>query len=136
MNYTENYQLNQWDASDYVRREDFNEDNAKIDAAIKATNDSIPQFVTGSYIGVGQSGESSKVTLTLGFCPKLLFVAPENSYAFPSGAVFLYPAKFAFIDNYKLNVIWSETGLSWWSVDNPGSMLNVQDVTYRYLAIR
>ena len=34
MNYTENYQLNQWDAGDRVLREDFNADNAKIDAAL------------------------------------------------------------------------------------------------------
>ena len=34
MNYTQNYQLNQWDAADRVLREDFNRDNAKIDAAL------------------------------------------------------------------------------------------------------
>jgi hypothetical protein len=31
---TQNYQLNQWDASDRILREDFNADNAKIDAAL------------------------------------------------------------------------------------------------------
>ena len=36
MNYTKNYQLNQWEASDRVLREDFNSDNAKIDAALGA----------------------------------------------------------------------------------------------------
>jgi hypothetical protein len=30
---TQNYQLNQWDATDRILREDFNADNAKIDAA-------------------------------------------------------------------------------------------------------
>jgi hypothetical protein len=34
MKKTTNYQLNQWDATDRILREDFNEDNAKIDAAI------------------------------------------------------------------------------------------------------
>ena len=33
---TTNYQLSQWEASDKVLRTDFNADNAKIDAAIKA----------------------------------------------------------------------------------------------------
>ena len=34
MKYTEHYQLNQWDAADRVLREDFNRDNAKVDAAL------------------------------------------------------------------------------------------------------
>ena len=41
MNYTQNYQLNQWDAADRVLREDFNSDNRKIDAAIAALQDAI-----------------------------------------------------------------------------------------------
>ena len=40
MNYTKNYQLNQWDAGDRVLREDFNEDNAKIDEALEQIKDS------------------------------------------------------------------------------------------------
>ena len=36
MNYTENYHLNQWDATDRVLRMDFNSDNQKIDAALAA----------------------------------------------------------------------------------------------------
>ena len=38
MNKTTNYQLNQWVKSDRVLMEDFNADNAKIDAAIKAVD--------------------------------------------------------------------------------------------------
>lgn len=34
MNYTENYQLNQWEKSDRVLMEDFNADNAKLDTAL------------------------------------------------------------------------------------------------------
>lgn len=34
MNKTPNYQLNQWDKSDRIRMEDFNADNAKIEAAL------------------------------------------------------------------------------------------------------
>lgn len=33
-NYTENYGLCQWEATDQVLRTDFNEDNAKIEAAL------------------------------------------------------------------------------------------------------
>ena len=41
LNYTENYQLNQWAKSDRVLMEDFNSDNAKIDAALNNTKNSI-----------------------------------------------------------------------------------------------
>lgn len=37
-NHTQNYQLNQWEPEDQVLRTDFNEDNAKIDAAVKAVD--------------------------------------------------------------------------------------------------
>ena len=37
-NQTANYRLSQWEAEDAVRRVDFNADNAKIDAAIKAVD--------------------------------------------------------------------------------------------------
>lgn len=35
-NFTEHFKLNQWERSDKVLMEDFNEDNAKIDGAIQA----------------------------------------------------------------------------------------------------
>ena len=40
-NYTTNYQLNQWEAGDQVLRTDFNQDNQKIDAALKTNADAI-----------------------------------------------------------------------------------------------
>ena len=39
-NYTEKYKLCQWEATDQVLRTDFNEDNAKLEAALKALEDS------------------------------------------------------------------------------------------------
>ena len=38
-NYTTNYNLCQWEPTDQVKRTDFNEDNAKIDAALKTLSD-------------------------------------------------------------------------------------------------
>ena len=38
MNRTSNYKLCQWEADDKIQRVDFNEDNAKIDGAIKASD--------------------------------------------------------------------------------------------------
>ena len=46
-NHTTNYQLSQWVKSDQVRMEDFNADNAKIDAAIKAVEQKANSLTTG-----------------------------------------------------------------------------------------
>jgi len=40
-NFTPNYKLNQWEADDRVLRVDFNADNAKLDAALKAQADGL-----------------------------------------------------------------------------------------------
>lgn len=40
-NYTEKYKLCQWEATDAVLRTDFNEDNQKIEAAIKEVRNEI-----------------------------------------------------------------------------------------------
>ena len=49
-NYTEHYDLCQWEATDQVQRTDFNADNAKIDAALTARN---CQIYMTSYMGTG-----------------------------------------------------------------------------------
>ena len=42
LNTTANYQLSQWEGTDRILMEDFNSDNQKIDAALKATADAVP----------------------------------------------------------------------------------------------
>ena len=46
-NYTTNYRLCQWEPSDKVLRTEFNADNAKIDAAIKAVDDRLTTVAAG-----------------------------------------------------------------------------------------
>ena len=90
--YTTNYQLHQWEANDDFLRTDFNEDFAKIDAAIKgvetAANTALAgkasqmaleaveamasgkaEFTLGTYIGNG-----SNKTVSVGFRAKALFI--------------------------------------------------------------
>lgn len=93
MNQTTNYQLSQWEASDRILMNDFNDDNAKIDAALKTQADAIatletsvaakadasalPQFVTGSYTGTGEVNITKHYSL--GGRPKLVILRTENT---------------------------------------------------------
>ena len=95
-NYTEHFSLNQWLPDDQVKRTDFNEDNAKLDAALsdlsgdlaeKANQSalealsqklaSMPCLVTGTYTG---DGTDSRL-ISLGFQPKALLVMREEGYS-------------------------------------------------------
>ena len=88
MNHTTNYQLNQWEATDRVTRDDFNADNAAIDTALKTVADAAAaaqsavsgavKLVTGSYTGNGAESR----TINVGFAPKavLLFTQQGQTY--------------------------------------------------------
>ena len=95
-NHTEHFSLNQWLPDDQVKRTDFNEDNAKLDAALnnlsgdlaeKADQSalealsqklaSMPCLVTGIYTG---DGTDSRL-ISLGFQPKALLVMREEGYS-------------------------------------------------------
>lgn len=106
MTKTENYNLNQWEAADPVRRGDFNADNAAIDAALRAVSDTAAgnsaalmavtesvntvladlgsggsncRIAVGSYTGTGAYGSSAPSSLTLPFVPKVLFIFPTQA---------------------------------------------------------
>ena len=90
MNYTDNFQLNQWDAQGAIKRTDFNADNAKLDAALHrveqtAANDlavyqtatdaklnelSVEKMYLGSYTGDGAASR----TVPLPFAPRFAII--------------------------------------------------------------
>jgi len=84
-NYTENYNLCQWEPSDEVLREDFNADNAKLDTALDGLEtrlaqqervtytDSRPQVAAGAFVG---DGASSRL-VNVGFRPKAVMVLEQ-----------------------------------------------------------
>ena len=72
MNYTENYQLPQWEESDRVLMADFNAMTQKIDQGL-------PRFITGSYTGTGE--ENVTKHYSLGGRPRLVVLRTENTYS-------------------------------------------------------
>ena len=94
-NYTTNYQLNQWEAGDQVLRTEFNQDNQKIDTALKTITDAIAangaaiaeqaiaiakcgtcKFTYFSYTGQGRVQN----TLTFPKKPLLFFILGDASF--------------------------------------------------------
>ena len=66
-NQTTNYQLNQWEPTDAVRRVEFNQDNAKVDAALKSLSDQVLQKANQSALNtlissVNQKADASTVS--------------------------------------------------------------------------
>lgn len=85
---TEHIGLHQWESTDPFLREDFNEDNRKIDEALKKNEQAITAtggYVIGSYTGDGQRGR----VIELGFSPTAVLVqsalrAESNNWSMQS----------------------------------------------------
>ena len=138
-----NYQLNQWEAGDQVLREEFNADNAKIDAALGEA----ARIVTGTYTGNGNSSQ----TISLGFTPKAVYVCTSfgatyhrNSPSFYYGGMALegHPLKSESTSNstpsYSIVTI-VEGGFKvyhGWYSGVAGIYSNNENVVYHYLALR
>lgn len=162
MTKTTNYNLNQWGAEDVVKREDFNADNAAIDAALKtiattaatalstansaaSTANSACKIAYGSYAGTGNYGSANANTLTFPFQPKLVLVQLQSygavalsdaNYGHFNTLLFIRPlAEFRFVNNqYKLFLSWSGNSVSWYSPDSADKQINRINSTYSYLA--
>ena len=66
-NYTEHYDLCQWEPTDQVLRTDFNADNAKVDTALKSLSDQVLQKAEQSALNtlisaVNQKADASTVS--------------------------------------------------------------------------
>lgn len=139
MQRTQNYNLCQWAAEDRILRSDFNADNQKIDAALKANADAMPHIVIGSYTGNGKYGSSNKNSLTFSFEPKIIFMHVYNTrdyncvpmcYIWVNGAT----SCASHFSGYDNTVSWSGHTVSWYS-NNAEQQFNENNKIYHYLVI-
>ena len=141
MNHTTNYQLSQWVKSDQVLMEDFNADNAKLDAALTAQAGTLAahtealsklgncQLYTTTYVGTGESGANSPNTLTFPQKPALVVVGYDIYFL-----LHIFPHDFVINWNHHYYEFkWSGNTISWYS-DNPEYQLNEEGKTYCVLA--
>ena len=130
MTQTTKFHLNQWSPEDYVRRTDFNADNAKIDAALAAAGNC--RIVTGSYTGTGKYDQYNPNTLTFDGKPLLVFIVGDRSCYAMRGcdtADVCYGST-----GSSVSLTWGENTLSWYGVDAL-NQLNVGQRVYRYIAL-
>ena len=152
MNQTQNYQLSQWESTDRILMSDFNSDNAKIDAALKANADSIAaveeelavrgncRIVFGSYTGTGTNGSGSPTTLTFDQMPILVLVQdPTEDREYDRKLRMMRGIGWAVAmdGNYvwENDVTWTEKGVQWTSSHDSETQFNVSGRQYRYLAL-
>ena len=102
-NHTTNYNLNQWEATDQVLRTEFNQDNAKIDAALKGLADkdtaleAMVSAATGAagncemefftYYGTGDYGSGNATQITFSTLPDVFFIVGDMAVVMGRGGV-------------------------------------------------
>ena len=149
-NHTQHFALNRWDLNDQIIMEDFNDDNAKIDAALKANADAISALQTavgtggktariayGSYQGDGQYGPSHPNSLQFDFTPVFVYVAENDNHQKSPMLRGCTETNSTYGD--KITLVWTDHGVSWYTstdVTNPQlNQNNQENVMYYWLAI-
>lgn len=161
MKKTENFALSQWEAHDPIRREDFNADNAAIDAALNSMNTAVGskaeqsvvealntalagkgncRIATGSYVGDGKYGSASPNSLTFEFQPQVIWFVTEASCQYDTG-VFIRPTTASRgLDGRNIILSWSENSVSWYcgitdGYDHSAAQNNTLNTAYYWIAI-
>ena len=138
MQHTEKFQLSQWERTDRIQMQDFNADNAKIDAALAAHAAAIARrgncrLETFTYTGTGIYGPSKPTVIHFSSKPAAFFVIGTNTLA----AVYGSSASVVFKSGTSyLNVSWSGASVSLTTNNgDPGWQLTTPNVTYYVLAL-
>ena len=132
-NYTENFDLCQWEPTDPVQRVEFNADNAKLDAALAVLSESRNcQIYTTTYTGTGSGGR----TLTFPRKPILVFVMGGivTFMAAMQGSSYIY-LRYG-ISVSESSATWSGNTLTWsQSEDSAPLSANIAGETYHVAAL-
>lgn len=159
MKQTSNYQLNQWEMTDRIQMEDFNADNAKVDAALKGQAEALAAekaarealtaqvakcgnctLVYGTYTGSGSYGSSSAKQLSFSGKPVVVLIhAKTKSNSDNERMVLVRNASWGFniagnIDAEN-TVTWSDNSVSWYSRRSAILQCNASGCAYCYAAL-
>lgn len=134
MNYTEKHHLPQWESTDRVLRNDFNDAMTTIDTALAACGNCT--IVLGTYTGTG-NGDLSPV-LQFDSTPLALFLLGGGYSLWMLSGTSTW--SFAHNDgpSTPIGSKWENNSVCWWyaGLDHtPAQMLNEKNTVYKYLAL-
>ena len=155
-NYTENYGLCQWEATDQVRREEFNQDHLKIDETLKALADkdiALESAVAAvaatagncqmeliTYTGTGTYGEGKATKITFSTKPNFYLVGGDKAFLIGHSTItppllIVYSALYSEASFLDPRVSWSGSTLSIVSTDEQ-YQLNSKSKQYWVLGLK
>jgi hypothetical protein len=148
-NQTPNYALSQWERDDRILMEDFNADNAKIDAALAAQAGTLAahtaeltrkgncQISTYTYTGNGRLGEANPTRISFPKGTFLLIIMTQLGtfqHILPGTKNVDWVETYS--GHYPSPITWSETSLSIYSDRNAAYQFNSLDTKYTVLSFR
>ena len=140
MNHTTNLHLPQWEETDRIQMDDFNDAMASIDAGVAAAGNC--KIVTGTYTGTGEYGEEHPNTLTFEQPPKCVIVAgnfimiaiPGADYALVFSAALGSMSSESHNSFLTIRTIWNGNTLQWYSKSSEHAQCN-SELPYSYIAL-
>ena len=156
MKRTANYALPDWEKSDFIKMDDFNDAFGKLDAALKAEADATAEkadgaavaalqnsigtvgkncrLVYGSYVGDGRVGENQPVSLAFDFYPAVILVTRASG---GRSTCFIHGCSQADSTNGgNMIVTWTNGSVTWCYNGSSGyDMNNGSGETYYYVAL-
>ena len=150
-NHTPNYQLSQWERDDRVLMDDFNADNAKIDAALgtlagqvsgKADASALAavsqsrncQAATTSYTGTGTSGENAPSSVSFSRRPLFIHVGGPEGSGFSAVNGQTIAVCHVNSSTRYVQLSWSGNSVSWYEA-SPVYQMNSQGKRYYVFAL-
>ena len=149
-NQTANYALSQWVKPDQVKMEDFNADNAKIDAALKAEADARKTIQTAlnkkgncsigafTYQGTGTYGPDNPTQVQFPKLPVVFIIYGDElmiGRGGASSAIHSYSISSGGTGVGSISVSWSGSTVSFWDSSFPQRQLNYKGMVYQVIAL-
>lgn len=126
MKKTAQFGLNQWEMSDRIHMQDFNRDNAAIEAALAKRN---CQFYTASYIGDGEATKSwtfpAKPVLVVIIGQVITVLIRDFSIGITQFGS----------STHQLQATWEENSVTWVNTNNSGIISANGKANYGIFAI-
>ena len=138
-NYTTNYDLCQWEPTDAVQRVEFNQDNAKIDAALAEHAALLAkcgncQIHSQSYIGTGTNGP---VILLFPKCPLFITIIGENdTWVCGVRGINKIHGRRGTTAYFDTSLAWTEQSVTLGNTDSSSAYsCNTEGVSYQVIAL-